>query len=150
MQVFRRPIGGEKKLSAWSPKGRLGQKSYWINVGIILGIRFAAAAASIYRPDWDFVRHMDFLLVLVAILVGKRMKDFGMAPYWGWLAMATISLGIPIVAVVYSPVTPNPADPLDIYPSWVGLIGVSVLALVVFVGLRKGDAGVNRYGPVVA
>lgn len=132
----------------WSFRGRLAPRTYWINVAIILGIRLAASVAITYRPDWDVLRHLDYLLMLLAVMIGRRMKDFGVAPYWGWLAVAAISFVLPTVAIVTWPQPHDASRPLNVISPIVGIVTtLALLALIVAVGVRKGDARDNRYGP---
>jgi len=150
--TFCRSRSGEQVMAAsahpWSFRERLAPRAYWINVAIILGIRVAAAVAITYRPDWDVLRHLDYLLMLLAVMIGRRMKDFGVAPYWGWLAVAAISFVLPTVAIVTWPHPYDASRPLNVMSPIVGLITtVALLALIVAVGVRKGDARENRYGP---
>ncbi len=86
--------------------------------------------------------------MLLAVMIGRRMKDFGVAPYWGWLAVAAISFVLPTVAIVTWPHPYDASRPLNVMSPIVGLITtVALLALIVAVGVRKGDARENRYGP---
>jgi uncharacterized membrane protein YhaH (DUF805 family) len=130
----------------FSLSGRLGQKLFWPWAGAIVGFRLVASIIVSIRPDWTFLRRTDFLLIFLAILVGRRMKDFSVHPAWGWLAIALISFVVPVGSIFLWP--PHaPAGPLDIVPNWVGLLTfVALLALIVSVGLKKGDPGTNRFG----
>jgi uncharacterized membrane protein YhaH (DUF805 family) len=130
----------------FSFSGRLGQKPYWQLIGTILTLRVLAIFALILWPDLTFLSKTDFLLVFVAILVGKRMRDFGVSAIWGWVGVVTISLVLPIVSLIIWP-PEDMADILDILPPWVGLVIFgSLLGLITWVGLKKGDPGPNRFG----
>lgn len=111
-----------------------------------MAFRIAAAVVVQFQPDWTFLLRTDFLLVLVAIMTGKRMKDFGVAPAWGWIAVFLFSFVLPIGAMFLSPPS-STADPFSVVPYWVGLLtGGLLVVLIVVVGSKKGDAGANRYG----
>ena len=130
----------------FSLKGRLGPKLYWPWAGAIIGFRFVTSIVVAVMPDWSFLLRTDFLLIFLAILVGRRMKDFGVHPAWGWLAIAIISFAVPIGSMALWPPQPG-AGPFDVLPGWVGLlIMVALLALIISVGLKKGDPGPNRFG----
>lgn len=130
-----------------SPKGRLSRKTYAQWVGTILAFRIGAAVVVAIRPDWVFLLKTDFLLILVAILTGKRMKDFGMAAAWGWIAVLLISFVLPIGGMILLPQQSVAGDPFSLLPFWVGIASTVLLfALVIAVGIKKGDPGPNRYG----
>ncbi len=134
--------------SPFSFKGRLGQKLYWQLVGLILAVRIVAAVVVVFRPDWDFLLKTDVLILFIAILIGKRMKDFGLAPYWGWIGVFCISIVLPIVSLILWPPAKN-ARGLDLIQPWVGWVILALLlALIISVGLKKGDNGPNRYDEV--
>lgn len=134
--------------SPFTLAGRLGRKRYFQWVGSIMAFRLVAAVTVAVRPDWVFlIKGGDFLLVLIAIMTGRRLKDFGVAPAWGWIAVALISFVLPIGGMFMWPQPPNAADPLSIIPFWVGwLTTILLLMLIAAVGAKKGDQGPNRYG----
>jgi uncharacterized membrane protein YhaH (DUF805 family) len=134
--------------SPFSLEGRLGRKPYFQWVGSIVAFRIIAAVTVVFRPDWIFlIKGGDFLIILIAILTGRRMKDFGVAPAWGWIAVALISFVLPIGGMILWPQPFNAADPLSIIPSGVGLLTtILLLVLIITVGARRGDVGPNRYG----
>jgi uncharacterized membrane protein YhaH (DUF805 family) len=128
-------------------RGRLGQKVYWQFVGTILTIRILAVVVVMFRPDWAFLLRTDFLIVAIALLIGRRMRDFGVSAAWGWAGVAVISLILPLALAILWPHPHDPADPLDILPAWAGLlVFVSLLGLIIWVGSKEGDAGPNRFG----
>jgi uncharacterized membrane protein YhaH (DUF805 family) len=132
---------------AFSLKGRVGRKTYAQWVGAILAFRIAAAVVVAFRPDWVFLIRTDFLLIVIAIFTGKRMKDFGMAAAWGWIAVLLISFVLPIGGMILLPQPHVSDDPFSLLPFWVGIASTVLLfALVIVVGIKKGDPGPNRYG----
>lgn len=105
-----------------------------------LAIRILAIVVMI-RPDWTFLLKTDFLIAFLALLVGKRMRDFGVSAVWGWVGVAVISVILPIVTLIVWPNPRDAADPLDIVSPLVGLlIFALLLGLIVWVGLKKDDA----------
>jgi uncharacterized membrane protein YhaH (DUF805 family) len=130
----------------WSIKGRLARKPYWQLVGTILAVKTAATIALALNPSWTILRNTDFLMILLAIAIGKRMRDFGVSASWGWMAVLIISFVLPIASIFIWP-PENPTSILDVIPGWVGLIiFVSLVTLIVWVGVKKGDSGPNRFG----
>jgi uncharacterized membrane protein YhaH (DUF805 family) len=131
----------------FSIKGRLGQQPYWLLVGMILAARILAAVVVVFRPDWTLLLKTDFLLVFLALLVGKRMRDFGLSALWGWAGVLLISFVLPIASLIIWQPSLDPADPFSIFPEWVGLlVFVLLLGLIIWVGVKKGDPGPNRFG----
>ncbi len=88
----------------------------------------------------------DFLIIAVALLVGRRMRDFGWSPWLGVLGVALISLALPVATlIIWLPSGPLSAGtPVPPGVGWVPT--VLLLALVAAVRSKSGDPGPNRYG----
>ena len=130
-----------------SRKGRLGQRDYWIGIGVLLGARVAMAVLAVVRPDWDFVRHGDFLMVFIAIVMGKRMRDFGWSALWAIAAVVILSFVVPVAQMIVWPHPHDPSNPVGAVNPLTGLgVSLALLVLVVALGLKRGDPGPNRFG----
>lgn len=128
--------------SSW---GRLDQKRYWLIAGLILALRIGMGVAIAFRPEWaSSAGSLDFLILLLAIAIGKRMKDFGVSPWWAWLSVLLISVVLPIAGLI---VEKRDAGAAAAPSGLIGLLTFALLmALVVFAGVKKGDPGPNRFG----
>ena len=130
-----------------SRKGRLRRKDHWIAVGLLVGTRIALAAAAVLRPDWDWTRHADFLILFIAFAMGKRMRDFGWSALWAIGAVLLLSFVVPLVQVVAWPYPHAPSNPGGALHPLTGVaIAAALLALIVALGIEKGDPGPNRFG----
>ncbi|WP_019962409.1 DUF805 domain-containing protein [Woodsholea maritima] len=140
------------------PKGRIGQKNYWIGVAILLG-------GNIILGGIPFIGWMIWiLLVFCGVCVyGKRLHDAGRSAWLHAIPWAvTLLLGLIAVmiggAAVISMIMAG--DHLSDKQALVhvggamfGALSVSSLGLVVWiaytlwVGLLPSQAGDNAYGP---
>jgi uncharacterized membrane protein YhaH (DUF805 family) len=129
-------------------KGRMARQPFWIGIAAIVGLRAAASAlASGGGGAAVAVEATDLLLAVMAALIGARLRDFGRSAIWGWVAMGLIEFATIAVmigtwpreggAIVISEI-PRPALVLN---------GALLGALVVVVGVIRGDPFANRYGP---
>jgi hypothetical protein len=111
-----------------------------------MGVQAIATKAALQNTGWAFLN--DFDDILVAALIGGRMRDFGWSAFWGWLGMAIVQIAVP-VAFMIAPSSPSgatssmPAIPLGAENLTFALLCI----LIGFAGLVKGSPGSNRYGP---
>lgn len=136
------------QLNFRSSRGRLARKPYWIAIGVLMGARAAVTVAALENPDWAFLLiGQDLILIFVAALIGRRLRDFGRSPFWGWLAMAMIE----IAGLALTTPSWNLADaigsPSGVSPGVEFQNFILLFCVVGLVGLIKGDPGANRYGP---
>ena len=68
--------------------GRLPRKPYWIAISFFVGAQLLATKAAPEDSGLAFLS--DFGDILVAALIGRRMRDFGWSPFWAWLGIAVI------------------------------------------------------------
>ncbi|HTO79662.1 MAG TPA: DUF805 domain-containing protein [Methylocystis sp.] len=125
--------------------GRIDQRTYWIYVSTIMALKIIATIMVVTKPKWDIFRHTDFLLLILALIVGKRLRDFGYSALWGWGALAMTSLVIPLYgAIAFGN---GQKDFLQAIPPFVGLLNSAILIVfLVVVGVKKGDPETNRFG----
>jgi uncharacterized membrane protein YhaH (DUF805 family) len=126
--------------------GRLARKPYWIGISLLVGVQLLATKAAPEDSGLAFLS--DFGDILVAALIGRRMRDFGWSPFWAWLGIAVIQIAIPLALIVE---TKQPEATLsffpDIPPATQNLTSVFFYILIVFAGFVRGHSGPNRFGP---
>ena len=142
---FHRAWGIHKMTQTYfRPKGRLAQKPYWTGVGILMGMKILAAVLLYNKPEWSFLKNTDFLFVFVAFNIGARMKDFDVAPYWGWIGVIACVVIIPLSVIFFTTAKWGHGSAV----SAAGLLAVIPLfILIMLTGLWEGDQGPNKYGP---
>lgn len=122
---------GLPKPAPWFPwlAGRAGRREYWVFVGVLFGVGLAAE----YFPGGPQLSSgLSAVLMLEQI---RRMHDCGRSGWWAVAALfAPLIVTIPMVAFGL------PAA---------GLIAAVVLGVVqiIWIGLIRGDADENRFGP---
>jgi uncharacterized membrane protein YhaH (DUF805 family) len=125
-------------------KGRLNRPAFWFIITIFLGLRIALAVYSSLRDNPDVLSHQSYLLVVVAGALGRRMRDFGWSALWAWAAMAIITIAVPVaVASSFGAATETAPEALALIGAFSTL---PLILLVVLVGIRRGDAGRNKFG----
>jgi uncharacterized membrane protein YhaH (DUF805 family) len=143
--------------------GRIGRKEFWLSslifmpVFLLLGLAIQAATAANMPHEGmavrtgvsQFLNYFATFYVVVAIYT-KRLHDFGWSGWWQIPMHMLMVLSIPFSAALQVP--PNPANHADMQ-FMLGLsiismaIGFLMLAFVLTIGLVRGTAGPNRYGP---
>lgn len=120
--------GEGKRASRWWLAGRSGRPEYWLSVAFCM----LAGVGLSFAPGLEGAgRAMTFVILFAQI---RRVHDFG-RPWW-WALAATLS-----PAVVMAPLFAISTD-LAL------LVGLAVeLGAIVWIGVRRGDAGENRFGP---
>lgn len=144
-----------------SAEGRIGQKDYWIGVLILFAVWVVSHVAHVFAPLIWLVLIYPWICV-----IAKRLHDFGRS---GWLILVPVVVGcIAVIGAVIAAggaligaVLASAAEQhTDIVWSWSGVFGALGIALaflavaglvklvfLLWVGLSRGDAGPNRYGP---
>ncbi|MDG2522571.1 DUF805 domain-containing protein [Caulobacter segnis] len=140
------------KFLFFSTDNRIGQKDFWIGLLILFGANIVAGLVPII--GW----FVSLALIWCAIaLTAKRLHDFGKS---GWLQVAPMALCMIIgtVGVIMTSMGVLMAslwggDPFMAMAAFSGLFGlISIISLIylaflLWVGLSRGDAGPNQYGP---
>jgi uncharacterized membrane protein YhaH (DUF805 family) len=126
-------------------RGRLARKPYWIGVGLLIGVQAIAAKAAPEDTSWALLS--DFVDILVAALISRRMRDFGWSPFWAWLGIAIIQIAIPL-AFIFETKRSEAALSFfpDIPPAAQNLTSVLFYILIGFAGFVRGHPGPNRFG----
>jgi uncharacterized membrane protein YhaH (DUF805 family) len=142
-----------------SPEGRMGQKDFWIGFLILFVIWLLSP-----------ILHVLALLVWLALLYAwiclfaKRLHDmgksawlmllpFGVAVIAGCLAL--VLGGVSAVSAIWAAAQGGfePASwtaffgALGAMVAFLGIAGLVKLVFILWVGLSRGDAGPNRWGP---
>lgn len=144
----------------FDPKGRIGQKDYWIGVAVLIGGNIVAGIL----PVIGFLLSLGLIWVGAAVY-GKRLHDAGKTAWlhaipWGlnvltWI-LAFMMFGAALVPLIMTGVTggePTDAEAFALVGSAFGAFGVLSLGLLVWagytiwVGVLTPDAGANPYGP---
>lgn len=134
-----------------SMDGRLGRRDFWIcylvlaslsALGLILLEHLMGASAKdaplLLKSKVMVSWYIMTLYFRIAIVI-KRLHDFGWSGWWV-LPMAVIGL---LQAGTF-PATDSAVE-LERQVAW--FWSIVVWAIVIFVGARAGNSGVNRYGP---
>ncbi|WP_158816505.1 DUF805 domain-containing protein [Methylocapsa sp. S129] len=124
----------------------MARKPYWIGIGFLIVVQVVATNAAPEDSGWALLS--DFDDILVAALVGRRMRDFGWSPFWAWLGVAFIQMAIPLAFIMEAKQSEtNLAFFPDIPPAAQNLTAVLFYILIGFAGFVRGDPGPNRFGP---
>lgn len=133
-------------------QGRSGRKEYWIGVGLLLLVGIGLAYANVGGASGA----TTFLWVLIW---NRRLHDIGKS---GWIILAPLGLMIAVAiagallggnellkAFEYSQKGTGPVTDRGAM-LFVGLV-IALLAIqfgfTIWLGVRKGDDGSNRFGP---
>lgn len=135
-----------------SAEGRIGQRDFWLAMLML----FAANIVSGFVPVLGQLVMLAILFASVCV-TSKRLHDFGksgwlqLVPLGAMLVLSFVAAAIIGVGAFASSATGNSG--MMFGASW---FGASIAALLMFlvgigfllwVGLSKGDAGPNRFGP---
>jgi uncharacterized membrane protein YhaH (DUF805 family) len=134
------------QLDLISFRGRLARKPYWVGMGVLIGLWAVATQTGLEDTNWAYL--FDLEDILVAALIGRRMRDFGWSPFWAWLGVAIVQIAVPIALLVArgSP-SEAPGFAPDIPPAVENPAFILLFILIGVAGLIKGAPGANRYGP---
>ena len=143
-----------------SANGRIGQKDFWIGILILFVVNVIASLI----PTIGQI--ISLLLIYPAVCVtSKRLHDMGKT---GWLAAIPYGLtAVAMVPLIFAGFAAMAAGGASVAGSAAGvtagagaalgllaiagmlmmIAGLVCLAFLLWVGLSKGDAGTNQYGP---
>jgi uncharacterized membrane protein YhaH (DUF805 family) len=125
---------------------RLARKPYWASVGLLICLRAIAGAAGFEGGGWNLLYDLDD--ILVAVLISRRMRDFGWSPFWAWLGMAIMQIAPLVTALTATRGLSGAPGILPDFPPAAGNLTLVLLYILVgLAGLAKGNSGPNRYGP---
>ena len=124
---------------------RVNRSAYRVGLVIAVAILIARSVAENNNNGetlWGLPLFM-LAVVIAALLVAARLRDFGWSGLWGWGAIIGLSLVVPIA--VFSLVQASRIATLPFYVT----LGPPFLCLVIIlvVGIPRGSPGVNKYGP---
>lgn len=114
---------------------------------IYLGFRLGAVILTEMGYTSDLLRHMDFILLFVASVMGQRLRDFGWSAFWGWAGVVLFSFVIPIgiIEILKPEILPDGRVYGSAGKYTALLASLPFFALVVAVGLPPSDPN-SRYG----
>jgi uncharacterized membrane protein YhaH (DUF805 family) len=130
----------------------MSPRTYWKTIGVLLAVRFLVGIVLALKPEAaSLLQYADVIFIFVAAVVGRRLRDIGVSPVWGWIAVALIAEGFPILLILNNATAGRPlAIPPDV-GGWLGYAPTALLlALVVTAGMWKGDKRANRFGEPLA
>ncbi|WP_293407667.1 DUF805 domain-containing protein [Phenylobacterium sp.] len=108
-------------------KGRAGRKEYWFYFGMLCIVGFLL---SLIIGDIGSSISIAFAIVQI-----RRLHDFGRSGWW-LLPVLLMPVCLPLVALQLGLLGDTLLVTLALY-----------LAAYIWMGVRKGDAGDNRFGP---
>ena len=159
------------------PMGRSSRRTFWITLAgfavlVVLfdwGLGFHDNASGFYF--WGFLIWMVMLIQGVFGIYGKRLKDFGRSVLWILTLIAVLCAVLVVIMLNFggaeyfaaygeyerkAVIDPAVREALDAefnaemaragpFVTWT--TGALMLGFTLWVGLTRGDAGDNRYGP---
>ncbi|MCW5723906.1 MAG: DUF805 domain-containing protein [Maricaulaceae bacterium] len=138
----------------FSPNGRIGQQEFWIGWVILV----AANVLLTWIPLLGFLIMLALIYVGICVY-GKRLHDSGRS---AWMHAIPWALGIVLLVVGFTVaggamlpaiLEGGEPDPAAIFAAGGSMMIFWLLSFVIWiaytlwVGLAKGDAGDNRFGP---
>lgn len=136
-----------------SPKGRIARGPFWIGILVLMGLNMLLSTIPVVGAASGLV-----LLWPQIVLYVKRLHDFGWSG-WLWLLPFTVSTACVVFmvmsggAALAAAATPEQLQALVLSPAMrTPLIALEValavaLVFLFWVGLTKGAAQANRFGP---
>lgn len=130
--------------------GRSGRKEYWVSVILTVVLLLALTLLVPSRSSGGSAAVVVWLLVFA-----RRLHDIGRSGWWGVLAMLASAAPLILALVLGGPgmlgALAGQDEPSGAGELWllVGLIGPLLIqfGFTLWLGLQKGDAGDNRFGP---
>ncbi|WP_269713895.1 DUF805 domain-containing protein [Caulobacter sp. NIBR2454] len=136
-----------------SVDGRIGQKDFWIGALLI----FVAGIVLGWIPLIGWLASLGLIWCWIAISA-KRLHDFNKSAWLIAIPLAVMMI-LGFISVIFAGIGMAIGSLLDGYPEaaiaggMMGMFGIMSLsslvglAFLLWVGLSKGDAGPNQYGP---
>ncbi|HEX8044588.1 DUF805 domain-containing protein [Rhizobium sp.] len=125
-------------------RGRVSRSAYWAGLVIVFAVLFARVVAEGNSNEGAAPGVSLFILaiVVVAMLVAARLRDFGWSGIWGWGAIG--GLCFVVQGMVLSVIE---ADQMSTLPAYVKSgPNLLCLAIIVGVGIPRGNPDTNKYG----
>jgi uncharacterized membrane protein YhaH (DUF805 family) len=123
-----------------SPRGRIGRQSYWLFIGLNIGLSTAAMVLDgvlLARPDDGPLGRLVNLAAIYAwiCIIAKRLHDLGLSGWWQALGYATL-----VAAGVLMMLRTGDELLSNLLALLLALVPLTIL------GAAKGQAGPNRFG----
>jgi uncharacterized membrane protein YhaH (DUF805 family) len=123
-----------------SPRGRIGRRSYWLFVGLDVGVSVAAMVLDgvlLGRPDDGPLARLASLAAIYPwiCIIAKRLHDLGLSGWWQALGFAIL-----VAAVVLMMLRTGDELSSNLLALLLALVPLAIL------GAAKGQAGANRFG----
>lgn len=141
-----------------SPKGRIGQKEFWIGIVAIFVIGFVIGM--VLGTSQPMINSIVSIVLLYPgyCVMAKRFADMGKAPMlaavpYGLFAAVNVFMLLGVLGVVGGASAGSDAAAAGGIAAMAGaglfaIIGFVVwLVFVIWAGVAKGDPGPNAYGP---
>jgi uncharacterized membrane protein YhaH (DUF805 family) len=138
---------------ALDPRGRIGRKDMARLALSLMAVQIAIMAAVLalgVKPASSFMRVVEIAALWISIAAAsKRLHDAGLSAAWiVWTSIAYVGWAV-IVAAATIMIT-GPVRMTATSPAMIAAVAVSMLPLLaalLWLHLKKGDTGANRYGP---
>ena len=138
-----------------TPFGRIRRREFWLGFAVVVASSFVIGAIPAIGQSLGFV-----LLWPQVVIHVKRLHDFGWS---GWILLVPFSLnvltialmllsgGVPILTFSPGELPADFADPHLRVPMTFFVLTFAVeIATLLWIGLTRGDAQANRFGPAAA
>jgi uncharacterized membrane protein YhaH (DUF805 family) len=119
--------------------GTCGRKEFWIGIAIYFGLKTALVLLS---QSYPFLLNAgDFILLLVAGLLGRRFRDFGWSAAWGWATVFVFSFALPLAIVIATSRVDGPGSSFQttFINSGAFWATIPLYLVILFAGLKKGN-----------
>jgi uncharacterized membrane protein YhaH (DUF805 family) len=137
----------------FSPKGRIARQPFWLGILALMVLNMLLSVVPVIGPIAGLL-----LAWPQFALYAKRLHDFGWSA-WMWLVPFVVGVACGVFMYVSNPAalsavtTPEQLQTLVLSPAMrTPLIALEVavavqLVFLLWVGITKGDAQANRFGP---
>lgn len=139
----------------FSPNGRIGQQEYWIGILILIAANIVAS----FIPLLGLLISLALIWVGIAVY-GKRLHDAGKSAWlhalpWA-VSIVLMTIGIVMAGGAVFAAMIGGGDDVDVATMMAGAGAASLffllsflvwIAYTIWVGVLKGEAGDNRFGP---